>query len=107
MVDMEKVRREAIDCRYTHMVMDPVDVLWLCNEIKRLRGENTGDGGAGTVTDVAGSSNDVQQSSSDATQSSVDVPISVANDASVDSGDEPTTTDVESGQNGPSEEETT
>lgn len=45
MVDVTKLRREAMDSHYTHMTMLPPDVVWLCNEINKLRAKVTELGG--------------------------------------------------------------
>lgn len=36
-VNVTKLRREAHDSRYSHMVMEPTTVMWLCDEITKLR----------------------------------------------------------------------
>lgn len=37
MINVEKLRREAVDHRYRKMEMDPKDVIDMCEEIQRLR----------------------------------------------------------------------
>lgn len=44
-INVTKMRRDAYDCRYSHMVIEPIDVMQLCDEIVNLRAEVTKLGG--------------------------------------------------------------